>query len=55
MSVTRAWLISHGNVLAIPGAHSVAQLEENAAAADLELTIDEVARLSDLATRLASS
>ena len=53
--VALAWLISHGNVVAIPGAHSVAQLEENAAAADLELTVEEVARLSELATRLASS
>ncbi len=53
--VALAWLVSHGNVIAIPGAHTVAQLEENAAAGALELTIDEVARLSELATRFASS
>ena len=40
--VALAWLLSHGNVIAIPGAHSVAQLEENAAAGDLDLSPDEV-------------
>jgi aryl-alcohol dehydrogenase-like predicted oxidoreductase len=50
--VALAWLIGQGNVIAIPGAHSVAQLEENAAAGDLELTPDELARLTDLAQRL---
>ena len=47
--VALAWLLSHGNVIAIPGAHSVAQLEENAAAGDLDLTPHEVARLTTLA------
>lgn len=36
--VALAWVIHHPNVVVIPGASSVAQAEENAAAADLELT-----------------
>jgi aryl-alcohol dehydrogenase-like predicted oxidoreductase len=44
--VALAWVISHPNVVAIPGASSVAQLEANIAAADLELTIDEIASLT---------
>ena len=41
-----AWVISHPNVVAIPGASSVAQLEANVAAADLELSADEIAELT---------
>jgi aryl-alcohol dehydrogenase-like predicted oxidoreductase len=44
--VALAWVISHGNVIAIPGASSVEQLEANVAAADLELTVDEIATLT---------
>jgi len=44
--VALAWVISHDNVVAIPGASSVAQLESNVAAADLELTADEIAQLT---------
>jgi aryl-alcohol dehydrogenase-like predicted oxidoreductase len=44
--VALAWVISHDNVVAIPGASSVEQLEANIAAADLELTIDEIASLT---------
>lgn len=47
--VALAWLIRHPNVVAIPGASSVEQLESNAAAADLELTDDEAARLLETA------
>jgi aryl-alcohol dehydrogenase-like predicted oxidoreductase len=47
--VALSWLIRKPNVVAIPGASSVRQVEENAAAADLDLTADEDARLSDLA------
>ncbi len=47
--VALAWLVGHGNVVAIPGARTVAQLEENVAAADLELTPDEHARLTQAA------
>jgi aryl-alcohol dehydrogenase-like predicted oxidoreductase len=44
--VALAWVIRRPNVVAIPGASSVAQLESNAAAADLELTDEEDARLT---------
>jgi aryl-alcohol dehydrogenase-like predicted oxidoreductase len=44
--VALAWVISHPNVVAIPGASSVEQLEANIAAADLELTADEIVALT---------
>jgi len=44
--VALAWVVHHSNVVAIPGASSVAQLEANAAAADLDLSADEMARLT---------
>jgi aryl-alcohol dehydrogenase-like predicted oxidoreductase len=44
--VALAWLVRRPNVVAIPGASSVAQLEQNAAAADLALDEDEDARLT---------
>jgi aryl-alcohol dehydrogenase-like predicted oxidoreductase len=47
--VALAWVIHHPNVVAIPGASSVSQVEQNAAAADLVLTEDDMARLSDAA------
>ncbi|MGH7765318.1 MAG: aldo/keto reductase [Candidatus Dormibacteraceae bacterium] len=46
--VSLAWLIHQPNVVAIPGASSLRQLEENAAAGDLVLSADEVARLDTL-------
>jgi len=46
--VALAWLIRKPNVVVIPGASSVRQLEENVAAADLELTDDEDARLGQV-------
>ena len=46
--VALAWLVRKPNVVAIPGASSVRQVEENAAAADIELGDDEDARLSAL-------
>jgi aryl-alcohol dehydrogenase-like predicted oxidoreductase len=49
--VALAWVIGHGNVVAIPGARTIEQLEENAAAADLDLSPDEHARLSAAADR----
>ena len=49
--VALAWLISHPGVAAIVGARSLAQLEENAAAADLTLADDEVAYLTATADR----
>jgi aryl-alcohol dehydrogenase-like predicted oxidoreductase len=51
--VALAWLISRPSVVVIPGASSIEQLEENAAAADLELTADELARLDDESSRFA--
>lgn len=44
--VALAWLIHQPNVVAIPGASSVAQVEANAAAADIDLGDDEVAELT---------
>jgi aryl-alcohol dehydrogenase-like predicted oxidoreductase len=49
--VALAWVIAHPNVVAIPGAKSVAQVEANAAAADLDLAPDELAHLTGAADR----
>jgi aryl-alcohol dehydrogenase-like predicted oxidoreductase len=49
--VALAWLVRQPNVVAIPGASSVEQLEENAAAANLELGEDEMERLDAAADR----
>lgn len=49
--VSLAWLLRRPNVVAIPGASSVAQLEANVAAADLDLTDDEDAELTSAADR----
>jgi len=50
--IALAWLVHHPNVVAIPGASSVAQLESNAAAADITLADDEYAALSAASDRL---
>jgi aryl-alcohol dehydrogenase-like predicted oxidoreductase len=47
--VALAWLIRKPNVVAIPGASNVRQLEENVGAADIELSEDDDARLTALA------
>ena len=47
--VALAWLIRKPNVVAIPGASSVHQVEENVAAADIELNDEDDARLGSLA------
>jgi len=44
--VALAWVIRRPNVVAIPGASSVGQLEQNVAAADLDLSDDEDRRLT---------
>ena len=44
--VALAWTIRHRSVVAIPGASSVAQLESNVAAAELELSDAEIQELS---------
>ena len=49
--VALAWLIRRPNVVAIPGASSVHQMEQNAAAADIDLDDAEDARLGGLASR----
>ena len=49
--VALAWVIRHPNVVAIPGASNVGQLESNAAAADLELSDDEFERLTAASDR----
>ena len=46
--IALAWLVRKSNVVAIPGASSVRQLEENAAAADIELEGNEASRLDSL-------
>ncbi|AEH10288.1 MULTISPECIES: aldo/keto reductase [Protofrankia] len=45
--IALAWVIRHPNVVAIPGASSVAQLESNVAAADIELTDEEYGALKN--------
>ena len=49
--VALAWVVHHPAVVAIPGARSVAQVEANAAAADLRLADDELAHLTAAADR----
>ncbi|WP_261570688.1 aldo/keto reductase [Frankia gtarii] len=49
--IALAWTIHHPQVVAIPGASGVAQVESNAAAADLDLAADEYAALSAAADR----
>ena len=49
--IALAWLIRSPAVVAIPGASSVAQLESNVAAAEIELTDDEWQALRDAAVR----
>jgi aryl-alcohol dehydrogenase-like predicted oxidoreductase len=46
--VALAWLIQKPNVVVIPGASNVDQLAENVAAADLNLTDEDIARLDSL-------
>src|SRR5262249_39875530 len=49
--IALAWVIHRPAVVAIPGASSVAQLESNVAAADIELIGDEYQALSAAANR----
>jgi aryl-alcohol dehydrogenase-like predicted oxidoreductase len=49
--IALAWVIRHPAVVAIPGASSVAQLESNVAAAEIELTEDQYQALREAATR----
>jgi pyridoxine 4-dehydrogenase len=48
--IALAWLLAHGDhILLIPGTASLAHLEENVAAADVELTPEDLAALDALA------
>jgi aryl-alcohol dehydrogenase-like predicted oxidoreductase len=49
--VALAWVLHHPNVVAIPGASSVEQVNRNAEAADLVLTDEEAAELTDASDR----
>ena len=49
--VALAWVVRQGRVAAIPGAKSVLQLEQNAEAADIALSLDEVAALNEVAEK----
>ncbi|HSS09149.1 MAG TPA: aldo/keto reductase [Acidimicrobiales bacterium] len=49
--VALAWLIRRPNVVVIPGASSVSQLEANAAAADLDLGDEDDGRLTEASDR----
>jgi aryl-alcohol dehydrogenase-like predicted oxidoreductase len=49
--VALAWLLRHRNVVAIPGASSVEQLESNAAAAEVDPSDAENAQLTEAADR----
>jgi aryl-alcohol dehydrogenase-like predicted oxidoreductase len=53
--VALAWVVSHPNTIAIPGARTIEQLEENAAAADLELLDEELARLTEASRAFAGA
>nr|WP_298336706.1 aldo/keto reductase [Ferrimicrobium sp.] len=49
--VALAWLLAKSPVmLPIPGTSSVAHVEENIAAAEIELTVEQLARLDGLAS-----
>ena len=44
-----AWLLAHGDdIVPIPGTKHVSRMEENAAATEITLTAEQVARLSAL-------
>jgi aryl-alcohol dehydrogenase-like predicted oxidoreductase len=45
--IALAWLMAKGGMIPIPGAHRIDHLEENAAAADIALSAEEVARLAE--------
>lgn len=51
--IALAWLVRQTGVVVIPGAKSVEQLEQNAAAADIELIPEQLARLNDVSASFA--
>ncbi len=50
--VSLAWVLSHPHTVAIPGASSAAHVTQNAEAADLALSEDDIARLNEVAGKL---
>jgi aryl-alcohol dehydrogenase-like predicted oxidoreductase len=47
-----AWVLSRGNdIVPIPGSRSIAHLEENIAASEIELTPEELARIDEVAPK----
>ena len=51
-----AWLLErHDNVIPIPGTSSIARVEENAAAADIRLSDDDIERIEDASPKGAAS
>lgn len=46
--ISLAWLLRHDNVIVIPGAKSIAQIEANARAADIVLTEGEIELLTQI-------
>lgn len=44
--IALAWLLHHPQIVAIPGARTLSQMEENAAAADIRLSEDQYQRLT---------
>jgi aryl-alcohol dehydrogenase-like predicted oxidoreductase len=47
-----AWVLSQGNdIVPIPGSKSIGHLEENIAAADIELTPDDLAKIDEVAPK----
>jgi len=47
-----AWILSRGNdIVPIPGSRSIGHLEENIAAAEIELTADDLARIDEVAPK----
>jgi aryl-alcohol dehydrogenase-like predicted oxidoreductase len=50
-----AWVIGHPNTVAIPGTRRLARLDENVAAAEIELTREELAALDAIAPRGAAA
>ena len=46
--IALAWVIGHPNVIAIPGAKSVEQVRQNAAAAEIQLNESEMSALDEI-------
>ncbi|MQG73308.1 MAG: aldo/keto reductase [SAR202 cluster bacterium] len=48
--IALAWVVSHPNVIAIPGAKTVAQVRDNAEAASIQLTKTELSALTEVSS-----